>query len=100
MDQDGLICIGKTGDMEGRRKQFMNGLNGRFGHSEGNLLHILEKISPLRTTYEGYRYQYSFAKLDGGLEGKEEERQIKAYVKQFGEVPPLNSAIPDRYGNW
>ena len=23
---------------------------------------------------------------------------IKQYVKRFGEVPPLNSVIPDRYG--
>ena len=26
-----------------------------------------------------------------------ESHRIKAYVRKFGEVPPLNSAIPKRY---
>lgn len=100
MDNDGILCIGKTTKMEGRRKQFIRGLAGNFGHSEGNLLHILEKQSPLLGLYPKSEYQYSFAKVDLGQESQIEEEQIKAYVRQFGEVPPLNSAIPVRYGNW
>jgi hypothetical protein len=29
-----------------------------------------------------------------------EERLIKDYFLRFGEVPPLNSAIPERYGEY
>jgi len=100
VDNNGLMCIGKTKNMEERRKQFANGLNGKYGHSEGNLLHILKQASSLPVAYPNAKYQYSFAKTDLGLEGKIEQQQIKVYVKEFGEVPPLNSAIPNRYGDW
>ena len=100
VDEDGLLCIGKTTRMEYRRKQFVIGLSGRFAHSEGNLLHILETVSPLLKTYSESKYQYSFAKVRAGQESKIEEELIKSYVRRFGEVPPLNSAIPDRYGYW
>ncbi|MBA4383442.1 MAG: hypothetical protein C0410_01775 [Anaerolinea sp.] len=99
-DGDGLLCIGKTTDMERRRKQFVRGLTGVFGHSEANLLHILETVSPLGVMFKEREYEYSYARIAKGDEDKAEEAEIKAYVKRFGEVPPLNSAIPDRYGDW
>ena len=99
-DGDGILCIGKTAHMEYRRKQFVNGLKGKYAHSEGNLLYILEQVSPLLKSYPRPAYQYSFAIVSAGQEDKIEEQEIKAYVRLFGEVPPLNSAIPDRYGQW
>jgi hypothetical protein len=99
-DVDGLLCIGKTTDMEKRRKQFVRGLTDGSGHSEGNLLHILETVSPLGVIYKERVYEYSYAMVAEGDEDRAEEEEIKAYVKRFGEVPPLNSAIPDRYGDW
>jgi hypothetical protein len=98
-DDDGLLCIGKTIHMDYRRKQFVNSLkDGESAHSEGRLLHFLEKESPLLKFHPKPKYQYSFAKVSSGQESKIEEEQIKAYVRRFGEVPPLNSAIPNRYG--
>ena len=99
-DSNGILCIGKTNDMEKRRRQFVRGLKGKFGHSEGYLMHILQKVSPFSALYANTEWQYSFAKVGSGEEEAVEAQEIKAYVKEFGEVPPLNSAIPDRYGDW
>jgi hypothetical protein len=45
--------------------------------------------------------EYSYTEVPNIAELEiEEERNIKLYCKQFGEVPPLNSAIPNRYGKW
>lgn len=99
-DKDGILCIGKTTNMDSRRKQFVKALIGTFGHSEGNLLQILEKVSPLTALYPYRQYEYSFAKVSGTDKDTIEEVQIKSYVKLFGEVPPLNSAIPKRYNSW
>jgi hypothetical protein len=100
-DTNGIVSIGKTSNMEKRRLQFVRGLQKGRGHSEANLLHILGQHSTLATIYPDHYYEYSFLQImQPGQENVIEEAQIKAYVRQFGEVPPLNSAIPDRYGMW
>lgn len=87
--------------MDIRRKQFISGLGKMHGHSEGNLLCVLQKHTPLLKKYPGLEYEYSFARIKSkGRESELEENEIKTYVKKFGEVPPLNSAIPNRYGKW
>jgi len=100
IDKRGILSIGKTSYMENRRKQFVRALTGVFGHSEGNLLEILERVSPLKSLYPDRRLEYSFAIVSITEKDKLEELHIKSYVKQYGEVPPLNSAIPKRYDDW
>ena len=100
-DDDGLLCIGKASNLERRRKQFISGTTNGGGHSEANLLHILEKVTSLSANYPNREYEYSYVKVNNpGEEDLLEEKHIKAYVKRFGEVPPLNSAIPNRYDKW
>lgn len=100
-DTKGLLCIGKTNNFERRRRNFVRGIRNGTGHSEANLLHILEKLPSFRTHYPNREYEYSYFKvnLHRNLDNLE-EKFIKAYVRQFSEVPPLNSAIPKRYGDW
>lgn len=100
IDDCGILSIGRTTNLEQRRKQFINALKGIFGHSEGNLLNILEQVSPLLSLYPDRDYEYSFVEVSTTNMNDIEEEQIKAYVKIFGEVPPLNSAIPNRYEAW
>jgi len=47
--------------------------------------------------YKWYEIQYSFKKLQNkdGAE-KEEEKLLKRYFKEFGEVPPLNNNLPSK----
>ena len=87
-----------TTDMERRRKQFISGEQRCQGHSEGNLLFLLKKYSPFKAKHDNSKYEYHFQKVGTTDEAKKKETKlIKDYVKQYGEVPPLNSAIPDRY---
>jgi len=97
-DKKGLLSIGMTTNMERRRKQFISGEDRCQGHSEGNLLFLLKEYSRFRTKHPLPKYQYRFQKVISEDETKRKERKlIKDYVRQYGEVPPLNSAIPGRY---
>ncbi len=79
-------------------RDFVRGLEHGRGHSEANLLHILEKSTPLKRVLPRRIYQYRFRPARNKADAnKLEEGLIKRYVKRFGEVPPLNSAIPNRY---
>jgi hypothetical protein len=50
--------------------------------------------------YRNFQIQYRFKVVsDKNLE-KEEEKLIKDYFKKFGELPLLNSSIPNKYDNW
>lgn len=97
-DPRGLLCVGMTKNMLSRHCGFLNGLERGRGHSEANLLHRLEKSTPLKRVMPRRVYQYRFRPVRNRADAKKlEERLIKGYVKRFGEVPPLNSAIPNRY---
>jgi hypothetical protein len=101
VDISGILSIGKTTNMEDRRLRFITGMQTGRGHSSANLLHLLRLHSSLKIAFPDHQYEYTFARVQvSGEETAFEEVEIKAYVRMFGEVPPLNSAIPDRYGEW
>ena len=100
-DDEGLLCLGQSKNLEQRRTQFINGVQKCVGHSEANLLHLLGLHARTRARAQlenvlsmlEWRVEYCSPK-------KREEELIKSYIKRFGEAPPLNSAIPNRYGLW
>jgi len=97
-DRSGLLSIGVSGNLEYRRQQFITGLRKGRRHSEGNLLYLLKRYAALERKVGPCSFHYAFCSSNHRrtaehLEGK----LIKQYVKRYGEVPPLNSAIPDRY---
>ncbi len=97
-DTAGILCIGMTDNMRRRYRAFVRGLNRGRGHSEANLLHRLETFTALKRLMPRRIYQYRFLPVLNRADAQMlEERLIKDYVKRFGEVPPLNSAIPNRY---
>jgi hypothetical protein len=100
-DKNGLLSIGSTTRMESRRKQFICGREKCYGHSEGNLLNLLIKHASLDKRFSGYRLEFRYRPVADKAQAKSaEERLIKEYVREFGEAPPLNSAIPGWYGTW
>ncbi len=100
-DKNGLLSIGSTTCMESRRKQFICGREKCYGHSEGNLLHLLIKHTSLDERFPGYGLEFRYCPAANESEAKAaEDRLIKGYVCKCGETPPLNSAIPRRYGSW
>lgn len=87
--------------MESRRRQFVRALKKGSGHSEGNLLYYLLRHTSLRQRFPDHRLEFRFRKEAGKAAAEVAEgRMIKAYIREFGEAPPLNSVIPDRYGDW
>ena len=100
-DKEGIMCIGHTSNMKQRRAQFVSAINRASGHSEMNLVYYLRDHTNFSNRFKDANFQYSFCKCYGVAEIKSKEEQlIKAYFKKFGEVPPLNSAIPNRYEGW
>ena len=101
VDNRGILSIGETGTMESRRTQFLYALEKCSGHSEGNLLYYLLRYSPLNERFPQHQIEFRYhVEKDKDTAKQAEARMIKAYIREFGEVPPLNSAIPDRYGCW
>jgi hypothetical protein len=97
-DRSGILQIGVSGSFEKRRRQFVRGLAIGRGHSEGNLLHILQHRSRLLETFHECSYEIAFVEMAGRDEALvEEETLIKRYFTRFGEVPPLNTQLPNRY---
>ena len=101
-DNNGIIVIGQSAEMEDRRKKFVRGWTKGRGHSAGNLLYKIQKyVVPFNQRFPKPVLQYKFFKFKSKEEAVNmEERLIKAYIKKFGEVPLLNSAIPNRVGEW
>jgi hypothetical protein len=100
-DSEGLLSIGMTNDMERRRRAFVRSLRKGRGHSEGNLLWVLDRFSQHREWRCGAEYEYRYAPVENeSVAHTQEELLLKRYFLRFGEVPPLNSAIPNRFGEW
>ena len=98
-DDDAILSIGKTKNMEGRRRQFVTALEKCYGHSEGNLLYLLMNYSRLKAVIERPAVEYRFTKQETEEAAiANEAALLRAYVIQHGELPPLNSILPDRYG--
>jgi len=96
-DEKGILSIGMTTGMEKRRRKLFSGLRGNNVHSEAHLLFLLTEYSRLQTRHRERQYQLRFLPLGSRAQAKKtESRLIKDYVKRYGEVPPLNSAIPNR----
>lgn len=99
VDGLGIVSLGKATNIKRRIQQFCHGVEKCQGHSEGNLFNLINQycthIKQLNCSIE---YQYKIVEVD--LLSYEEEHLIKDYIKYFGEVPPLNSAIPRRYDSW
>lgn len=100
-DNSGLLVIGETSRMRNRRNGFVRGMNTGRGHSEGNLFHFLIQHGSLNQRFPVHHLEFCYVPtVNKGAAKLAEERLIKRYVREFGEVPPLNSAIPNRYASW
>lgn len=97
-DKEGIMCIGRASDMKQRNAHFLSAIKAVYGHSELNLVYYLKKYTGFKKKFKNSQFQYCFRKCSKSK--SEEEKLIKKYFKKFGEVPPLNSTIPKRYGKW
>lgn len=97
-DAEGILCIGKTENMEGRRKRFMKGIQEGTVHSEARLIYsIRTRCKKFNEKYAACQYEYCFEKLFTSEKATAKEAKlIKEYIIRYGEAPPFNSSIPKR----
>jgi hypothetical protein len=100
-DKEGILVIGCTGNMDRRFRQAHIARMYGTGGSSLNLLYYFERFTDFGRAFPGYDFEYRIVRLPKEDEAKAvESRLIKQYVCRFGDRPPLNSALPDRYGGW
>ena len=100
-DPSGVVCIGQTTNMEHRRGQAYGAISKGYGHSSMNLVFFLDKYCHFKKRFRGCQFQFKFSGCKNKSDSeKQEEYLSRAYFKEFGEVPPLNSILPNREKNW
>jgi predicted GIY-YIG superfamily endonuclease len=105
-DKKGVLAIGESVNLARRIKEFHRAYIGdRFmRHSVGDRLFLVLmcQYSRFKTAYQNnVKIQFAVMKLNNKTEAEtKEERLLKGYFKKFGELPPLNSLMPDKYISW
>lgn len=98
IDKERVLFYGETGRLRGRLGKLLKSMEQIEDHSEGNLIHILNReIHGFEM--EGVTFSYDLQETKEEAEDME-EYLVKKYLQRFGEVPPVNTAIPKRYGDW
>lgn len=101
VDQDGILVIGCTTNMLNRCYQSRSGWRKASGSSTMNWLYYIERHTPFRDHHPTARFEYRFAVAESEAQVVEwEERLLKSYFRRFGELPPLNAIMPNRYGGY
>ena len=98
-DKSGILMIGKSKNIRRRLKYFRGAKNEKpYSHAEGKRLSIIKRKCPkFISEYKDCKLFYCYKELNSNEEmDREEERLLKCYFKNFGEVPPLNNNLPNR----
>jgi len=99
-DDLGILAIGKAISLNTRRAAFVRAVESTSAnHSEGKLLGILVGYSTFPHNVLKQLFWECRVCRTKGL-AYEEELEIKRYILSFGQTPPLNCAIPNRFGEW
>ena len=98
-DKERVLFYGETGRLKGRLDDLLASIaRGNGPHVEGNLIYILnEQVD--RFEMREVMFCYKCEENEKAAKTKE-QRLLKKYVQRFGELPPINSSIPNRYGDW
>jgi hypothetical protein len=101
-DKEGILQISHSENIQKGIKFFNGAIEGKkYTHAEGQRLYLIKRYTDFLKKFHNYKIQYSLKKLATKREAKEEqELLVKYYVKKYGEVPPINSNLPDKYINW
>ncbi|MEO0090556.1 MAG: hypothetical protein ABIK40_03710 [candidate division WOR-3 bacterium] len=97
-DKNGILMIGRTKNLKRRLNNFRRAVEKNISpHSEGKKFHLIKSTRNFKTQYgSNWRLEYSFKRLCKNQIKKEEEKTLKNYFKEYGELPVLNSILPKR----
>lgn len=99
-DKEGLLSIGETNNMEGRRKAFYSStFPDGYGHPAGKMLGLIAELTILRKKFPKCTFQYRFIKMTKAKAKEKQDELLVRYILEFGEPPPLNGVIPDRWNS-
>jgi hypothetical protein len=101
-DHDGLLAIGQSVNLARRIKEFRDAYAGKrfLRHSVGDRLFLVRLCQHTSLKLNNVRVQIAVMKLENKVAAQAaEENLLKKYFKGFGELPPLNSNMPDT-GGW
>lgn len=101
-DQDGLLAIGQSVNLARRIKEFRDAYAGKrfLQHSVGDRLFLVRICQHTSLKLSNVGVQVAVMKLENkAVAQAAEENLLKTYFKGFGELPPLNSNMPDT-GGW
>jgi|GEM_PF-5116333 len=103
-DSSGILYIGKAKNLRERVHQFYRSDHNAswflYCHRDLARKYISSEITDHEEKVAPYvgQLNISYAEANDEAHAEEIERvAIFSYVKKFGEVPPLNNSIPDRY---
>lgn len=104
-DPCGLLGIGKSVNLSRRISDFNRAhLKGSLRHSGGSRLFLVWVLhySPIAASHNvNSIVQFRVAKVKNNVKAETaEEALLKRYFYKFGELPPLNSTMPDGRTRW
>jgi hypothetical protein len=103
-DSEGILCIGKTKNLNKRRKQFIASLSKKSQHSEARtLVVIFNESNNFKNKYSlnledlHKNLEIRYRKYDTNSKATQGEKErLNQYILDHGETPPLNLNIPGR----
>ncbi len=98
-DRDGIVAIGESVEVARRLGEFYRRYEGHSSSHPGaeRLFLIRNRTKFGKGVYNDCKIQFSARKLSNKAEAQEEEaRLLASYFKKCGELPPLNSIMPNK----
>ena len=94
-DREAVLVIGHTANLGRRMQDFRRGLASGKGQSEANRLNWINAMARAEDPIAKDDLQCTFVRLDSEAVAKRlEAAWLKKYAQEFGELPPLNGAVP------
>jgi hypothetical protein len=101
-DKDGILQISRSENIRKGINFFRGAMGGKkYANSEGKRLYLIKKYTNFTGIYMDYRLQYSFMEWTDKRKARiEQERLLKWYIKRYGEAPPINNYLTEKYIDW
>lgn len=102
-DAEGILTIGESKNVAERVRSFYKASNGyHSAHSEAERMYLVKFWTEFqKSVYRGSKIQVRSLRLRNKADAEErKERLLKLYFKKFGELPPLNGALPNKSVDW
>ena len=95
-DTEQILTIGSAVNLQRRINTFYRAIkDGKANHSEGKFLYTINQSCDLKISQNDIKVHFKPLENET-IASKTEMQEIFAYIKNFGEPPVLNKAIPKK----